>query len=103
MSKQDILKQYPEFKKLFTFLICVFGDYWEGRTMADFIAEVVRVSPPDYLAMIYGQLSQFLGAPIPVETKRQIVYATGVYYETPEEAVTWLNEIKDLLEPHVTT
>ncbi len=103
MSSRDILNQYPEFDTLFTFLTCVFGDYWEGRTMADFIAEEVRVCSPAYLARIYHQLTQFLATPIPLELKRQIVYANGIYYETPEEAVTWLNEIKDLLEPHVTT
>jgi len=103
MSSRDILNHYPEFDTLFTFLTCVFGDYWEGRTAEDFIAEEVRVCHPDYLARIYWQLTQFLAAPIPVELKRQIVYANGIYYKTPEEAVAWLNKIKDLLEPHVTT
>ncbi len=102
MSSRDILNQYPEFDTLFTFLTCRFGDYWDGKTEAGFITELVQEDYPDYVKKVYHQLTQFLAAPILIETKREIVRANNIYHKTPEETVAWLNKIKDLLEPHVT-
>jgi len=88
-----------KYKRLWGFVVCYFGDGYDGKTDKDIVNEALSENSPEYNKEIHQDILKFIDDKnFSLAEKHDFLDSCNRYFETKNEIIDWLNLISDLLD-----